>query len=406
MWIGDYRLVAWPAPSPIPEPTPRDLAMSQPTERSVLKKLLDHYDQLGLLRESLAGEEVGATETRRLQAQSRRKIDLIAKDVQQLPDRSALGTLRDRYKLNKYQFVLLLSLLRRRLTSENPYLKGRELLGVLYDSSFDVLRGCSFLEPTGTLQSAGLVVPDVRELEDEDDLLETPFKLSDRVFRLVRSSFVASGAVRLAAARGQAREYRNNYAYVLDVRRLGQLYRKRASKIFQFDYWDDVGLGTTESVTALSQQILRFRERIDRSIEQTPKASEFPLRSLEIEFNLGEEEVVVLTTLLFQELTEGSAFLDAVDLIKLVSTSEEDLLRKRRFFSKRAPLVRNNLVALEEMVNDKELTAEVYLPNWVVDRILGQDGRAAIDADSKIEFHDYLQRLGSSEEFFDDLDGA
>ena len=376
--------------------------MSQPTEKAVLKKLLDHYDQLGLVREQLRDNE-DASETRKLQAQSKRKIALIAKDLTALPENSALGTLQTRYKLNKYQFVFLLSLLRRRLTSDNPYMRGRELLGVLFDTSYDILRSTTWLEPTSTLQSAGLIVPDAREVEDEDDLMETPFKLSDRVYRLVRNSFLAAGNLKLPASRAKVEAYRGNLQYVLDIRRLSQLYRKRASKIFQFDYWDDVGLGTAESVTALNQQIERFRARIEKGLTLTEDAAEFPLLALTREFNLGEEEVVVLITLLFQELTEGSAFLDAVDLLKLISTSEESLLRNRRFFSRRSTMVRNNLIALEEMVNDKELTAEVYLPNWVIDRVLGDDGRAAIDADSRIDFHDYLQKLGSSDEFFEDL---
>lgn len=376
--------------------------MSQPTERTVLKKLLDHYDELGSLRERLRANE-DAGETRRLQAQSRRKIDAIGKDLIALPDNSALGTLRTRYKLNKFQFVFLLSLLRRRLTTDNPYLRGRELLALIFDSSFDVLRGATYLEPTSILQSAGLMVPDSRELEDEDDLMETPFKLSDRVYRLVRNSFLASGSTKLTMSRTKVAPYRGNLPYVLDIRRLSLLYRKRASKIFQFDYWEDVGLGTAESVTALNQQIDRFRDRIDKGLRLTDRSDEFPLVQLSQEYKLGEEEQIVLITLLFQELTEGSAFLDSVDLLKLISTSEEDLLRKRRFFSRRSVLIRNNLIALEEMVNDKELTAEAYLPNWVVDRILGEDARTAIDADSKIEFHDYLQKLGSSDDFFDDL---
>ena len=251
--------------------------------------------------------------------------------------------------------------------------------------------------------STGLIVPDSRDVEDEDDLMEMPFKLSDRVYRLVRNSFLATGTLKLPTGKAKVVPYRGNLHYVLDIRRLSQLYRKRASKIFQFDYWDDVGLGTAESVTALNQQIDRFRVRIEQGLEMTEGAEEFPMVAVRKEFGLGEEELVVLVTLLFQELTEGSAFLDAVDLLKLISTSEENLLRNRRFFARRSILVRQNLIALEEMVNDKELTAEVYLPNWVIDRVLGQDDRAAIDADSKIDFHDYLQKLGSSDDFFDDL---
>jgi hypothetical protein len=376
--------------------------MAQPTERSVLRRLLAHYDQLGLLREQLSVEDIAAAETRRLQNQSRKKIDAIGRDLRQFPQESQFGSLLARYKLSKYELVVLLALLRRRLTNENPYLKGRELLSLLFDGSYDVLRGSAFLEPTGALQSAGLIVPDVRE-EEEDDLLETPFKLSDRVFRLARSTFVgARGGAMVARAKPAA--YRSNLAYVQDYRRLSLLYRKRASKIFQFDYWEDVGLGTAETVTVLNDQLVRFRGRMRECLKRTPKADRFALASFEQEYRLDEEQLVVLITLLYQELTEGGAFLDAVDLVKLVSVSEEDLLRKRHFFSKRSPLIKSNVVALEEMVHDKELTAEVYLPNWVIDRMLGTAKGELIDADTRLDFHDYLNRLDSSEDFFDELE--
>jgi len=377
--------------------------MAQPTERAVLKKLLDHYDQLGVLRQKLQDESTDTTETKRLRAQSKRKIDAIGKDLRELPDESTMGGLLNRYKLNKHQFVVLLTLLRQRLTADNPYLKGRELLSLLFDSSYEILRGCALLEPTAALLSAGLIAPDVRDEEDDDDLLETPFKISDRVFRLVRSTFLAHRPIAFPGRRQKPRPYRNNLGLVLDMRRLSLLYRKRAAKVFQFDYWDDVGLGTAESVTSLNQQIHRFRERIAESMAQTKRVGEFPLVSLQREYSLEEQELVILITLLFQELLEGSAFLDAVDLLKLISANEEDLIMKRRFLGKRSTLIKQNLVAIEEMVNDKELTAEVYLPNWVVDRVLGQEGRRSIDADVRLDFHDYLKNLGSSDDFFEDL---
>jgi hypothetical protein len=381
--------------------------MSQSTERSIVKKLFDHYDQLGMIRDRLAkNESLAIGETRKLQRQSRQRIDAIGQELRELPERNALGSVHRRYRLNKYQFVILLALLRRRLTSENPYLKGRELLQLLFDTSFEMLRGCAFLEPTGTLQSAGLIVPDLRARDEEDDLLETPFKVSDRVYRLVRNSFVDHSPMKLPASRTKPQVYRSNLSYLMDVRRLSLLYRKRASKVFQFDYWDDVGLGTAESVSTLSQQMEVFRNRITESLEKSARSDEFPLFTMRAEYGLAEEELIVLVTLLFQELTEGSAFLDAVDLLKLVSTSEEDLLRRRRLFGKRSPLIRHNLVALEEMVGDKELTAEAYLPNWVIDRMIGSDERSAIDADSRLDFHDYLRTLDSSETFFEDLDSS
>ncbi len=381
--------------------------MANPTERSVVKRLLDHYDQLGLLRGRLnQGDSLGLGEMRRLQKQSREQIEQIGIELRGLPENSALGTIHRRYHLNKHQFVLVLALLRQRLTEENPYLKGRELLRLLFDSSFDMLRGCVFLDANSSLLSSGLVTPDARAKPEDDDVLETPFKVSDRVFRLVRNSFVDEKRVTLPPARSKPALYRSNLAYLMDLRRLSLLYRKRASKVFQFDYWDDVGLGTPESVHSLNHQIESFLARIQACLDATPKVETYPLVTMRTEYGLGDEELVVLVTMLFQELTEGSAFLDAVDLLKLIATSEEDLVRKRRFLGKRSPLIRHNLIALEEMVNDKELTAEAYLPNWVVDRMLGSDERNAIDADSRLDFHDYLRKLDSSETFFEDLDSS
>jgi hypothetical protein len=379
--------------------------MAASNERSIMRRILDRYDDLGVMRDRLLSGAAGAAEIRNLQVKSRRAVDAIGRDVSHLPVASALGALLSRYKLSKFEFVMLLALLRRRLINENPYMKGRELIALLFESSFDVLRGANFLDPTGALQSAGLVIPDVREDSADDDWLDTPFKLSDRVFRLVRSAFLAHpGGAKLLKGRSRPSPYKHNAAYVLDWRRLSLLYRKRAARIFQFDYWDDVGLGTAETVTALQHQISRFRERVGESLTLTAKNKDFALETLRAEFNLTDEETVILVTLMFQELTEGSAFLDAVDLLKLVSANEEDLLRKRRFLSKRSTLVKNNLVALEESVHDKELTAEVYLPNWVTDRILGEDAKHKIDADTKLDFHEYLKDLGSSDKFFDDLE--
>ena len=36
--------------------------------------------------------------------------------------------------------------------------------------------------------------------------------------------------------------------------------------------------------------------------------------------------------------------------------------------------------------------------------ILGQDAKQKIDADTKLDFHEYLKDLGSSDRFFDDLE--
>jgi hypothetical protein len=116
---------------------------------------------------------------------------------------------------------------------------------------------------------------------------------------------------------------------------------------------------------------------------------------------------VILVTLLFQEITEGNAYLNAVDLVRLTSQNEEDMVKKRRFFAPDKTLIKQRIVQLEEIVNGKELTAEVCLPNWAVERLLSgskEDDTPRIDADARLDFHKYLNNLDSSDDFFDDID--
>ena len=53
----------------------------------------------------------------------------------------------------------------------------------------------------------------------------------------------------------------------------------------------------------------------------------------------------------------------------------------------------------------KDLTADASLPNKIVDAMLGSRG-ARIGPDERLNFHEYLKQLDSSESFFSDLHGG
>ena len=115
------------------------------------------------------------------------------------------------------------------------------------------------------------------------------------------------------------------------------------------------------------------------------------------EMGLSREEVMILTHLLFLELLEGNPYADTVNLIQLVSSSEEELIRNRLLFHERATFRRREIIELEHMVEGRELTSECRLANWVMDRVLGDDLRGTpIGADEKLNFHLYLKNLRSS----------
>lgn len=379
--------------------------MNKSQDKILLKKILTRYDQLGVIRNQLFECKENLTSIEKLRRQSRKKINEINKEFKEHSFKGPLSSLLQRYKLNKYQLIIILTLLRQRLTGDSPYITGREVLRMIFDDSYGILRGMAFLDSSSLLVSAGIIIPELNSNVDED-LLENKFKLSDRVFHMIYNTFGTSPGRELSLSKRQETSYRNNLTFIMDYRKLALLYQKRATKVFNYDYWDEIGLGIAESVEGINRQLDHMRDHIKARLEKTEKTDRLFLLQFIKEYNLSEEETVILITLLFQEVTEGNAYLNAVDLLRLTSQSELDLVRKRSFFSPRQNLVRQKLIQMEEMVNRKELTAEVCLPNWVIERMLsGSEAKSAqIDVDARLDFHNYLQNLDSSEDFLDDLD--
>jgi hypothetical protein len=379
--------------------------MQENEPKTLLKAILSSYDQLGHLRRRIDEDQLEPAKIEGLRRAARRKINEIGRNLKAVAPDSPLFELIDRYALNKYQVVIVLGLLKQRLTSETPQLTGREILGILYDSSYGVLQGVRQIDETSALVSTGIILPEPSDTSARD-ILDTRFRLSERVYRLVLNMFTERDDNVKVRLKDSGVPYKNNYSYLFDLRKLSLLYRKRATRVFSYDYWDEIGLGVSESVSAINKQIDALRKSIESKLEKTE--NEEKLHSLRFAkgYNLSEEEIIILVTLLFQELTEGNAYVGTVDLLKLVSQNEEDLVKKRGFFSRRTSMIKNQLIVLEDMVNKKELTGEVFMPNWAIDLLLQgkTEGEGEIDVDARLDFHNYLKNLESSEDFFDNLD--
>lgn len=377
--------------------------MDRTHDKLLIKNILTKYDQLGKIRKQLSANKGSPSTIEKLKRQSQKKINEINRDFREHEFKGPLASLLRKYRLNKFQLIIILALLRQRLTTSHYYLTGRELLQLLFDDTYGILRGMSFIDSSSMLVSTGIIVPDLNE--EEEDLLEAKYRLSDRVFSMIYNTFAPSHRRELVLKKNRETSYATNLAFLMDLRKLSLLYQKRATKVFNYDYWDEIGLGVAESVDGINRQLKLMREQIQNRLDRTDVQDRLHTWSFIREYNLSEEEMVIIISLLFQELTEGNAYLNAVDLIRLTSENEEDLVRKRRFFSPRQTLVKNKIVQLEEMVNGKELTAEVCMPNWAIEKMLtgAGDENSSIDTDARLDFHKYLNNIDSSEDFLDDL---
>jgi len=358
--------------------------------------ILDLCDEIGTLKRRLA-EGRGSRETlTRLREETHHRASELRTQLR----REGGGLLRqiaERHRLSEDDLSVLAHLLARFLAPGRGDIAGRELLDLLADSTYEKLRLLPLLRAEGTLRRARLIVATTWP-KDGHDPLDVTFRLSDRLAR--RFTGAPGGANR---ARGFLRgPYRCEHDHLLDLRDLATLHRERATLLFQPrppEATDDEG-----DLLAARRRIEQGWKALERRGRATPRIGEFPFEKFRKEYALDEDELLVVVALLFQEAFDGEPFLPVVDLLKMVSGCEEEVLEKRRLFARDGRLVKPGIILLEDPIAEKDLTAEVCLGNWVVDRLLGANAAEhGIPADERIDFHLYLRNLDSSSRFYRDL---
>ena len=301
-----------------------------------------------------------------------------------------------RHGLIDAEVALLLVALAARLEGR-PALTGAELSQRASGDSASRLAALSLLTSEGRLLAAGFLLP---EMPPADGTLaqSTIFRLGEHVFRLACQVFAVIPPV--PAVPPSTAPYRTNTEVLADLRRLSILYRRRAARIFHLDPWTSTGIEVLDPAHELIARARAESRRVAARLQSSQPSDALPILKLRAQHNLDLDALVILVTLLFQELLEGVGATDAVDLVKLVSESEDELLRRRALLR---PLQRQRLIQLDGAYAGKDLTADASLPNKVVDLLLG--AQQAIGTDERIDFHAYLQQLDSSDPFFEGIEG-
>lgn len=362
------------------------------------KAILDLCDELSALKEKLDEREETPSVRRKLRGSMQEIVKDIARRMSKEARFGVLAPMAARLALKPNELAVIALLLSRFVAYNTPEIEGRELLNLLFDSSYSKLQGISLLESKALLRAAGLV--ECEAPEKGSDPLDSRFRLSDKIVRALCEAGIAHPRDYRPASR---RTYHNNREYLLDLKALKSLYHQRAVRLFDPERVPFTEAGRAE-IQVLGKRIVEVRRRILETLEASPEAAQFTAVRFQHEFGLCEEETLIVVSLLFQELLEGEAYADAVDLLKLVSSDEESVIRNRKFFRPGSSLLRHNIVQLEDMVAEKAMTAEVVLSNWVVERLLGEErSERAIAPDEKIDFHNYLKNLDSAETFLRDL---
>lgn len=367
-----------------------------------LRKLLELCDDLQRIRRKMSDPDLRRDARARLRTQSKKKSEALQHDLSEYRYRGPIGKLMRELQLTSQHFQVLAVLLQRHLRCEAPPCEGRLILADVYDSAFDVLSGMHLLSEGSPLRTSGLVILEDDE-EHPDDILEARFQLSEDAVMAFREE--VAGGVPEDLRRHKTPGYTNARELLVDLRILHNLYRMRSDRVFNQDRWDRVHSTNREPGVTLTKRISSFWARIRHRLTNSPTAGEFPVVRFMGEYDLTEEETVIVVHLVFKELYEGIAYADAAELVRLVSSSDADLIRSRRLVVQSSTLVAREIIQLEPMLENRELTAEVHLSDWAVNYLFGgSPSETHIQADERLDWHLYLKNLEDTGTFFRDLD--
>ena len=374
-----------------------------------LRKLLDTCAALQQIRSKMSDPEIERDAATRLRRQSKRKSEQLTRDLESYHFRGPLAAVMESFPLAPDHFQILSVLLQRQTRCEDPALEGRLILASIFESAYEVLAQVDLLHPEGPLRASGLVVPEDVEVRLEDPL-EARFVLSEEALKGFRIEITGTDgtAFPLQLARHENDRhgaYASNRELLVDLRIIHNLYQLRAERVFHEDRWNRLHDSGYEPGRPLSERIQSCWNRLRQRLDRTPNAATFPAVRLMREYQLCEEELVMIIHLLFRELFEGNAYADVAELLRLVSSSEQNLIHNRRLAEDHSPLRKGEILCIEPMLQNRVLTGEAYLADWVINYLFGAAAPdAEIRSDERIDWHEYLAGIDDTKGFFQDLD--
>jgi len=291
--------------------------------------------------------------------------------------------LKKEHKLSTEELTLVVIMVAYRL-SRQAEVSGREILGYLYDSSYEVLQAVSLLDCASGLLSRGLVV--CTDSVASQDPLDSEFTVSDTVLRSLVDT-VASRQV----SEPPIRPYESTDEYLLDLRQLFSL----CSSLQNLEGKAAIGL---------RRRVRRFEKRMLERLALTRDLSAFPLLRLKSQYALTHREHLVVSVLyLFHRYAGRGASLTEVSPI-LAATGPSDA---HRFFEEGSTLLEKGLVKLSRTEDGFPADTQDEPPNEVslTAKVLHElsepaSQRPSITSDEMIEFHNFLKRMRDTGELF------
>ncbi len=314
--------------------------------------------------------------------------------------RNALRLVRREHGLDETSMLVVLLLFNRRIRRTNPAMSGRELLESVSRSGSAMIESSNVLHPDAALLRTGLISGSAATPED---VFDAEYRISVPAFRSLYRAYHGVPAAG-GAETDLAVPYRNVLEHLSDMRLRVEMARRRAARLFPQSYWAEVHSDEERPADELHDLVRRVESAIAQREECTANQPALPLVRLRTEFKLTPDEELILSALLVQELFTARQTLELGELLRLVATSETEVITKRHVIAADSTLRRDGLITVESESDGKDLMATAWLAPATTERLLG-DARlqGTIGEDERRKFHDFLEKLRGSDDFFQQL---
>ncbi len=329
---------------------------------SSLDRLLIFLDRLRDVHDRAAGGTVAADDRASLADEASTLAEHV---LPQLP-----GLCReDGRELSAIEVFLLALFFHRRTSGRREAMLGSELVGHLHLVGIDRSEALAALAPESRLRNAKWLRQ--KRLRDGHDPLDCAFAPCARALNLFWSAQPADteGSEPSTAEPPLSGEgpYASEEEYLWDLFAWRNLCLKRCQALIPNEGTPPAASPELEGACQQARAAqLQIRARLGASVG----GRTFALEAFRREHALGQDHLLVLVHLLASEVLEAEPYLAALECLRLVCETRNDLFLKRSLFRAKGRLRHRGIVLADGPDDDKALTASLSLSEWATEQLL------------------------------------
>lgn len=329
--------------------------MSEPTALDGLLEVCD------LIRD--ANEEGGTASS----AATLERVDSLGRALS--PMLPGLGAGAEAEALGPRELFLVALLIHQRMAAEGEPLEGAALVRLLSRAGLPRSEAMELLVPASRLRADGWLYGETPD--GGFDPVDTRFGPSARALRVFWPGVHQDHEEELdsddEALTEDAEPYRDEAEYLWELHGWRGACIQRADSVFEIE----VATGRPSPRNRMLQRQARRRWMLIRKrVAATPAGRDFGMEKFLREHGLAADHVLLLVHLIFGELIEGETCIPAMEGLRLLSSTRDDLFLKRRLLAPDGRLRRLGIVVTESEDYAKMSGAPLSLADWAMDRIL------------------------------------